>query len=358
MSAPGASPRFSGRMVAAPLPVRSRPRTGEWLVYRADDGRTVLLDPSVLATAHRVEEEHAPKETGGLLFGRAFVDSEGPYVVVSYAIPPRRGEVIGAVATVRITAAGAGAMTERAQAQHFEADVVGWYHTHPSFEAYFSTVDEAEQRTWASALAVGLVVAGVTRRDDRNKVYVGPDAARTRLQPRAQQGLAIEAAPAAFPDSVPMHALARPAGRPPRLVASAEQPGKPGQPGPEWAAPSLRPIRPAFSGARVIHPSQPLPARPPGLLAPWMPVGDPQGAAPRGPMLVVTRVVAVLLALTICALAYFVTRTDSPPPNRTENAPATARPANGMPVVAGTEPESGGVPGVSSSATNPAGARP
>jgi proteasome lid subunit RPN8/RPN11 len=356
MSAPEASPRFSGRMVSAPLPVRSRPRTGNWLVHRADDGRTVLLDPSVLATAYRVEQEHAPAETGGLLFGRAFVDSEGPYVVVSYAIPPRRGEVIGAVSTVKITAAGAGAMTERAQAQRFEADVVGWYHTHPSFAAYFSTVDEAEQSTWASALAVGLVVAGVARRDDRHKVYVGPESTRTRLQPRADRQPAIEAAPASFPDPLPGRTPAPPAALPPRLVEAVRQ-TKRSERGHDWVAPPPRSTTPAFAPANWPSPAEAEPV-PAAFAAASVPIGDPQRTATTGLMPVVILVVVVLVAVTAGTLGYFVTREDgSPPPNRIDNAPADRRPAAAGNGTAGA-PASEGVPGASSSAGNPAGARP
>ena len=182
-SPPETRPRFSGRMVTVPLPVRPRPRDGDWITHRADDGRTVLLAPAVLAEVHRIEREHAPDETGGMLFGRFFADSEGPYAVVSFATGPEPGEVIGEVSTVQITASGAHAMAGRAQAERFEVDVVGWYHTHPLFEAYFSGTDRHEQGTWASALAVGLVVAGPGCRREPYKVYVGPDAAETRRPP-------------------------------------------------------------------------------------------------------------------------------------------------------------------------------
>lgn len=182
-SSPETRPRFSGRMVTVPLPVRPRPRDGDWITHRADDGRTVLLAPAVLAEVHRIEREHAPDETGGMLFGRFFADSEGPYAVVSFATAPEPGEVIGEVSTVQITASGAHAMAGRAQAERFEIDVVGWYHTHPLFEAYFSATDRHEQGTWASALAVGLVVAGPGCRREPYKVYVGPDAAETRRPP-------------------------------------------------------------------------------------------------------------------------------------------------------------------------------
>lgn len=301
MSVSGTSPRFSGRTVSAPLPVRSRPQNGRWLVHRADGGRTVLLSPSVLSTAYSVEEEHAPAETGGLLFGRAFVDSEGPYVVVSSATPPRSGEVIGAVSTVRITAAGASAMTERAQARCFETDVVGWYHTHPSFDAYFSSIDETEQRSWASALAVGLVVAGVSRADDRYKVYVGPDSAPTRLERSVQRHAEMDAALASPPGPLvvlrqaPLVGIIRPSMDPRELRA------------------------PVFAGV----PASPAPPPPPEAVAAQMAAWSDSTAhsVARGGSGVVRAVlvVSVLLVITICMLGYFVARDDGQTPNRSDS---------------------------------------
>ena len=249
-SSPETRPRFSGRMVTVPLPVRPRPRDGDWITHRADDGRTVLLAPAVLAEVRRIEREHAPDETGGMLFGRFFADSEGPYAVVSFATAPEPGEVIGEVSTVQITASGAHAMAGRAQADRFEIDVVGWYHTHPLFEAYFSGTDRHEQGTWASALAVGLVVAGPGCRREPYKVYVGPDAAETRRpseSPVAAEVRRVERDPGGSESSsrvAPMAALQR-ALPPARVTVVTPRDGRSASPvpvSPTWQPPPSGPV--------------------------------------------------------------------------------------------------------------------
>jgi proteasome lid subunit RPN8/RPN11 len=176
-SAPLTSPghRFHGRVVNIPLAARSRPEAGTWHEHRAADGRTAFVSTDVLDQARAIEHEHAPFETGGLLLGRAFIDGEGPYVLVTYAVSPLRGEVRGTVSTVELTHAGSDAMRRRGEASTPTAEVVGWYHTHPRYEAYFSVVDRTEQAAWTERLAVGLVVSGLP--GGAYAIYLGPDAA-------------------------------------------------------------------------------------------------------------------------------------------------------------------------------------
>ena len=171
--------RFSGHVVTRPLDVRPRPRGGDWVVHRTLDGRAAYIAWPAFLVIRRTERAHAPIETGGLLFGRCFQDAEGPYVLVTSAEPPAPGEVDGTVSTVRITAAGTEAMTARAHERDPLADVVGWFHTHPRFDAFFSDVDRHEQAQWASPLAVGFVVAGDAVRREPHAVYLGPNADET-----------------------------------------------------------------------------------------------------------------------------------------------------------------------------------
>lgn len=313
-SGPETRPRFSGRMVTVPLPVRPRPRGGDWITHRADDGRTVLLAPSVLAEVRHIEREHAPDETGGMLFGRFFADSEGPYAVVSFATAPQPGEVIGEVSTVQITASGANAMAGRAQAERFEIDVVGWYHTHPLFEAYFSATDRHEQGTWASALAVGLVVAGPGCRREPYKVYVGPDAAETRRAPDrsvAPEVRRVEHDPGGSGSSsrvAPSVALQR-ALPPARVSAVTPRDGRSespvpaspvaGQPPP--SAPALR--RASFMP--VPPPAPPEPVRGPRARFEWLTGGSGAGAMDgmRAPLIVVGVVVVMVIVGLVLAVS-------------------------------------------------------
>ncbi|WP_445147767.1 Mov34/MPN/PAD-1 family protein [Baekduia sp. Peel2402] len=178
-----AAGRFHGRTVNAGLPVRPRPIGSGWHVWRTADGRSAIVAEGVVAVIRAVERDESPQETGGILFGRGFRDWAGEYVLVTHAERPHRGEVLGTVSTVAITAEGAAAMGRRAQQAQPVADVVGWYHTHPSYAAYFSDVDRAEQRRWPSPLAIGLVMSGRDDAEPRYSVFVGPESAATVRPP-------------------------------------------------------------------------------------------------------------------------------------------------------------------------------
>jgi proteasome lid subunit RPN8/RPN11 len=187
-----AARRFQGQVVTAQVPVRPRPRSGDWAVHRASDGRVAFIAPSVLTTAFAAQRRYAPDETAGLVFGRGYRDAEGQYVVATGAQTPRAGEVIGSVSTVEITAEGAEAMTQRYHEHDFVADLIGWWHTHPSYTAYFSGTDRDEQGRWNTPVSVGIVVAGEPRGGDPYAVYIGPDAAEAPVvrRGRATPGLA------------------------------------------------------------------------------------------------------------------------------------------------------------------------
>ena len=171
-----ATPRVRGRARVVELTVRPRPGSEEWCRHVTVDDRSVLVHDTALLTMRATERRHAPDETGGLLLGRVFRDGEGPYVLVTSAVPPRAGEVDGTRSTIRITASGSDAMGKRGQSRDPAADVVGWFHTHPEYPAYFSSVDEEEQAHWPFALAVGLVISGLRApgAPDEYAVYVGP----------------------------------------------------------------------------------------------------------------------------------------------------------------------------------------
>lgn len=175
--------RFAGQVVRQDWPVQPRPPLDGWHVFATGDGRSVAVAPGVMALLETVERDHAPLETGGLLFGRCYRDGAGSYVLVTHAqVPELAGEVEETPATVRITADGAIAMVARARRAEPLADQVGWWHTHPSFEAYFSSVDLAEQARWVSPLSVGLVLSGLAAADPRHAVFVGPESEPTERE--------------------------------------------------------------------------------------------------------------------------------------------------------------------------------
>lgn len=178
-AAVAAGARITGRARTVELPVRPRPRGGDnWHVHATADGRSIFVHVDALRTVRATERGHSPDETGGLLLGRAFRDADGRYVLVTSAEPPRGREVEGSRAAVRITAAGSAAMERRAQTREPAAEVVGWFHTHPTYPAYFSGVDREEQAQWPFALSVGLVISGEHEADSPEEyaVFVGPRA--------------------------------------------------------------------------------------------------------------------------------------------------------------------------------------
>lgn len=171
-----ARPRMVGRVREVPLPHREIPDWGDFLECITADGRRVFVAKRVLAELEELEARHAPSETAGLLFGRAFSDGAKPCSLVTELVAPHAGEVMGTGSTVTITAHGAERMKRRAYRNAPCADPIGWAHTHPRFTPYFSAVDRAEQQAWKEPTSVGIVMSGLEDCDPRFAVFVGPEA--------------------------------------------------------------------------------------------------------------------------------------------------------------------------------------
>jgi proteasome lid subunit RPN8/RPN11 len=175
---------MAGRVREAALPsLYCTPDPSRFREHSTEDGRRVFILDRVLYDLGELERAEHPCETAGLLFGGHFTDGKNHCTVVSRLEKPYPGEVLGTPTTVTITAAGAERMTARARAHDPWLAPVGWGHTHPRFEAYFSAVDRREQRVWQQPGAVGLVISGLCRPTDRYRVFVGPEA--TLADPQA-----------------------------------------------------------------------------------------------------------------------------------------------------------------------------
>ena len=171
-----AQPRMTGRVRAVALPLmRSAPDTGAYVEHRTADGRRIFVARQVLRDLDDLERSYHPEETAGLLFGGYFSDGQNDIAVVTRLMVPQAGEVIGTPHTVTITAEGAERMIARAWRSDPTLKAVGWGHTHPCFEAFFSGTDRTEQRVWREPASVGLVVSGLERPQRRYCVFVGPD---------------------------------------------------------------------------------------------------------------------------------------------------------------------------------------
>lgn len=172
----GKTPRMTGsvRVTALPL-MRRAPDPTRFIEHRTADGRGIFIAKSVLEDLAALERSEHPVETATLLFGGFFSDGENTCAIVTKLVLPEPGEVEGTPSTVTITAEGAEQMIERAWLHDPLLKPLGWGHTHPRFEAYFSGVDREEQSVWTEAASVGLVISGLAEPRERYRVFVGPE---------------------------------------------------------------------------------------------------------------------------------------------------------------------------------------
>lgn len=178
---------MAGRVRSVELPLlRGLPDPANYCEHVAPDGRRVFLLKDVLRDLAELERSEHPIETAGLLFGAHFSDGLHTCTVVNKVFTPRPGEVLGTHSSVTITADGAERMIARARREDPVLMPVGWGHTHPCFQAYFSDVDRAEQRNWRHAGSVGLVLSGLQDARPRYQVFMGPESTMAgRLSPPA-----------------------------------------------------------------------------------------------------------------------------------------------------------------------------
>ncbi len=120
-----------------------------------------------------------PNETLGLLAGRLCTDNQGIYLVIHDAVHSDQ------------RSAGPGHVHADWQAQEATRralerecrllEAVGWWHTHPGgIGLFYSGTDRANQRTWSSPHAVGLVLDPGLHREGM-KVYRGPESAELKV---------------------------------------------------------------------------------------------------------------------------------------------------------------------------------
>lgn len=167
---------LNGERISATL-ILGEPPTSDpsFKELRAADGSRTFLHRHVLRDAKSLTQRHRPNETGALLMGGTFTDGLHPYTVVTDIILPLPGEVIGTSATVEITAEGRRRMEVEGRLRDALASAVGWMHSHPIQQAFFSETDRTEQARWNSPASVGLVVSGLAHADPQWRVFLGSD---------------------------------------------------------------------------------------------------------------------------------------------------------------------------------------
>lgn len=88
-------------------------------------------------------------EHGGILFGQAYTDSEhGIYVEITAAVAAPR--TIGTGVHLEFTPETWQGIMNYAKKAHIEANIVGWYHSHPNLGVFMSGTDMRTQRAFFS----------------------------------------------------------------------------------------------------------------------------------------------------------------------------------------------------------------
>jgi proteasome lid subunit RPN8/RPN11 len=170
-------------------PSRLRPATNKELVCFASvrSGFEVYIHRSVLNAIECEAARARPHETIGLLAGRFWQDNQGDYTVILAIEGAQDGEIDASPSHVRISAAGNARVRNRLEANYIAYDIVGWYHSHPTFPPTFSLTDMEEQTTWKDRDSVGIVYSGLPASKPFGEfgVYQGPDGEKLswRLSP-------------------------------------------------------------------------------------------------------------------------------------------------------------------------------
>jgi proteasome lid subunit RPN8/RPN11 len=149
------------------------------LSFLAPDGFAALVTEPAALELERLARAAAPREFLGIVCGHQYEDGGGEYVVVQGVVP-----VVGATATevaVASTASAALAAENEAERIFPGARVLGWCHSHPGYGAWYSAVDRANQATYRSATALGIVVDPWCATDRGLAVYRGPQSERLTL---------------------------------------------------------------------------------------------------------------------------------------------------------------------------------
>lgn len=157
----------------------TRPRPAgdtDWACYiSSEDGFEAFIHKSVLNQIHHEAKQAAPDETIGLLAGRVWRDEAGPYTLVMISAGARRNEIEATPSHVRISGDGLAQVRERLEADNPALEVVGWFHSHPTYRAQFSATDRVEQSTWSDPNHIGIVYSALPGETPYG-IYRGPEA--------------------------------------------------------------------------------------------------------------------------------------------------------------------------------------
>ena len=235
------------------LLMRTRPDDNDSFVAFAAQGENfgAYVHRDALAYIAAAARAAAPNETIGLLAGRVCYDPQtGPYTLVMSADVARPGELEANPGYVHISAEGHARVRRRLEDFNPDREVVGWFHSHPTYTARFSPVDEREQATWSDPNHLGIVFSG-NEPNEPFGVYRGPDS--ILLQQKRPL-------PATITQGRPTPPLREMNG--PLMVDSPHQPQLQQPSSEQKMPPSPRPGQRPFTGTardNVYKPTPPLP---------------------------------------------------------------------------------------------------
>ena len=107
----------------------------------------VYILHSALTALKEHLETNISVEQGGILFGQAYNDSEhGIYVEITAAVPAPA--TIGTGAHLEFTSDSWQGIMDYSKSTHPEANIVGWYHSHPNIGVFMSGTDMRTQRAF------------------------------------------------------------------------------------------------------------------------------------------------------------------------------------------------------------------
>jgi proteasome lid subunit RPN8/RPN11 len=158
--------------------IRSRPENSRDLrTFRsADNNFAAYVHADVLEFIRQQAILGGQNEAIGLIAGRICHDPRtGPYTLVLAAAEAREGEFRSTPSFVRLLPEGHRRLRHRLADAHPDREIVGWYHTHPNYEPYFSSVDFEEQKNWNDENQIGIVY-GTEHTGEPFGVYQGPGA--------------------------------------------------------------------------------------------------------------------------------------------------------------------------------------
>lgn len=97
----------------------------------------------VTETTWRLMESHTrsttKQEVGGLVLGHFCVDGDLPFVWVETALPAHNA--VGSAGGLRFTPDSIAEIDEEREARYPSLQPVGWYHSHPGFGIFLSSID-------------------------------------------------------------------------------------------------------------------------------------------------------------------------------------------------------------------------